>query len=92
MYSVTRLSAGNLSKTAHFSCSGRGSRGPTIRHLAHKLRSYGDQLFEPLPQWVNETLAPAVAIALFEYDGITQAKLVTSPEDSAKATRTIALR
>jgi hypothetical protein len=56
------------------------------------LRSYDDHLFEPLPQLVNETLAPAVAIALFEYDGITQAKLVTSPEDSAKATRTIALR
>jgi len=60
--------------------------------LAHKLRSYGDQLFEPLPQWVNETLAPAVAIALFEYDGITQAKLVASPKESTMATKTIALR
>jgi hypothetical protein len=48
------------------------------------LRSYDDHLFEPLPQWVNETLAPAVAIALFEYDGITQAKLVTSPNESLR--------
>ena len=30
-----------------------------------------DHLFEPLLQWVNETLAPAVAIALFAHDGIT---------------------
>jgi hypothetical protein len=37
---------------------------------------------------VNETLAPAVAIALFEYDGITQAKLV----ESTMVTKTIALR
>jgi len=50
-----------------------------------------DHLFEPLLQWVNETLAPAVAIALFEYDGATEAKLVTSKE-AAKATRTIGLR
>jgi hypothetical protein len=30
-----------------------------------------DHLFEPLLQWVNEMLAPAVATALFAYDGIT---------------------
>ena len=68
------------------------SRSYDSVHWAHKLRSYDDHLFEPLPQWVNATLAPAVAIALFEYDGITQAKLLMSPEDSAKAIRTIAPR
>jgi hypothetical protein len=51
-----------------------------------------DHLFEPLLRWVNDKLAPAVAIAPFEYGGITEARLVTSPEESAKATRTIALR
>ena len=33
---------------------------------------------------MNETLAPGVAIALFEYDGITQAKLVTPPNESPR--------
>ncbi len=62
------------------------------RILSSHAESWRDHLFEPLLRWVNETLAPAVAIALFEYDGATEAKLVTSSKEAAKATRTIALR
>jgi hypothetical protein len=41
------------------------------------VRTYGcDHLFEPLLRWVNDKLATAVAIALLEYDGATEAKLV----------------
>jgi hypothetical protein len=62
------------------------------RVFASREDLWRDHLFEPLLRWVNDKLAPAVAIALFEYDGMTQAKLVTSPEESAKATKTVALR
>ena len=50
-----------------------------------------DHLFEPLLLWVSESL-PCGRIVLFEYDGITEAKLVTSPQESARATRIVALR
>ena len=62
------------------------------RVFASREDLWRDHLFELLLRWVNDKLAPAVAIALFEYDGITQAKLVISPKESAKATKTIALR
>ncbi len=62
------------------------------RVFASRDELWRDHLFEPLLQWVNETLAPAVAIALFEYHGMTQAKLVMSSEEAARATKTIALR
>ena len=62
------------------------------RVFASREELWCDHLFEPLLQWVNETLAPAVAIALLEYNGMTEAKLVMSSEDAAKATKIIALR
>jgi hypothetical protein len=62
------------------------------RVFASREDLWRDHLFESLLRWVNDKPAPAVPIALFEYDGITQAKLVTSPEESANASRTIALR
>ncbi len=37
-----------------------------------------EHLFEPFGAWVNEKLAPAAALALFQSGGITWAKLVQS--------------
>jgi hypothetical protein len=68
------------------------SRSYDSVHWSHKLRSYGHHLFEPTASMGELDACARVANALFEYDGITQAKLLMSPEDSAKAIRTIAPR
>jgi hypothetical protein len=62
------------------------------RVFSNREELWRDHLFEPLLQWVNEALAPAVAIAVFEFDGATEAKLVSSPQESANTTKTIAMR
>jgi hypothetical protein len=62
------------------------------RVFASREELWCDHLFEPLLRWVNDELAPAVAIALFEYDGATEAKLVTSWDETVKAAKAIALR
>jgi hypothetical protein len=36
-----------------------------------------DELFEPLLLWINETLAPAKALYLYRYGGMTAAKLIS---------------
>jgi hypothetical protein len=36
-----------------------------------------DELFEPFMTWVNEDLAPAKALYLYRYGGMTAAKLIS---------------
>jgi hypothetical protein len=63
------------------------------RHVfASREELWRDHLFEPLRIWVNEKLAPSVAIALFKYDGASEVKLVASSNELTRATKTIALR
>lgn len=66
---------------------------PDAQHI-HPSREalWRDHLFDPLLRWVNEELATATGLALYDYTGMTCAELVRAPVSKPDVYKVIDLR